>query len=146
MLDAGAKLRRAAWPDFLAADSAQARAHREAMLTRIQRTHKAGNRAQLRYLIQQHLTSCDSRLAVKRLASRKMRWDRRPKKTELKFIAENLHAFQGTREYVSADADPARVVRGRGHCRSKATGRGKAAQMGRQSLQLIAEKREVGHV
>ncbi len=109
MLDAGAKLRRAAWPDFLAADSAQARAHREAMLTRIQRTHKAGNRAQLRYLIQQHLTSCDSRLAVKRLASRKMRWDRRPKKTELKFIAENLHAFQGTREYVSADADPARI-------------------------------------
>src|SRR6266568_3478314 len=93
--------RPAGWPEFLhAADSQRARAHLEAMLTRIQNAHRAGDRRQLRYLIQQFLTSFDARLAATRLASRKMRWDRRPKKNKLKSIAENLNAFQGTREEV----------------------------------------------
>src|SRR6266700_8000433 len=40
------------------------------------------------------------RFAATRLASRKMRWDRRPKKHQLKSIAEKLSAFEGTREEV----------------------------------------------
>jgi hypothetical protein len=91
----------AAWPEFLhCADSPRARAHLVAMLTRIQKAHRAGDRRQLRYLTQQYLTSHDARLAATRLASRKMRWGRRPKKSQLKSIAENLNAFQGTREEV----------------------------------------------
>ena len=93
--------RAAAWPEFLrSAGSPRARAHLEARLTRIQKAHRAGNWRQLRYLTQQYLTSYDARLAATRLASRKMRWDRRPKKTQLRSIAENLNAFQGTREEV----------------------------------------------
>src|SRR6266702_7172196 len=93
--------RAAAWPEFLrSAGSPRARAHLEARLTRIQKAHRAGNWRQLRYLIQQYLTSYDARLAATRLASRKMRWNRRPKKTQLRSIAENLNAFQGTREEV----------------------------------------------
>src|SRR6266536_2279147 len=93
--------RAAAWPEFLrSAHSPRARAHLEARLTRIQKAHRAGNWRQLRYLTQQYLTSYDARLAATRLASRKMRWDRRPKKTQLRSIAENLTAFQGTREEV----------------------------------------------
>src|SRR6266536_1234609 len=82
------------------ADSQRTRVNLEARLTRIQKAHRAGNWRQLRYLTQQYLTSYDARLEATRLASRKMRWDRRPKKTELKSIAENLNAFQGTREEV----------------------------------------------
>ncbi len=82
--------RAAAWPEFLrSAGSPRARAH---LLTRIQKAHRAGNWRQLRYLTQQYLTSYDARLAATRLASRKMRWDRRPKKTQLRSIAENLNA------------------------------------------------------
>src|SRR6266581_3761714 len=93
--------RAAAWPEFLrSAGSPRARVHLEARLTRIQKAHRAGNWRQLRYLTQQYLTSYDARLAATRLASRKMRWDRRPKKTQLRSIAENLNAFQGTREEV----------------------------------------------
>src|SRR6266566_1846332 len=93
--------RPAGWPEFLrAAESPRARTHLEATLTRIQKAHRAGDRKQLRYLIQQHLTSYDARLAATRLASRKMRWNRRPKKNQLKSIAERLSAFQGTREEV----------------------------------------------
>jgi len=93
--------RAAAWPEFLrSAGSPRARAHLEARLTRIQKAHRAGNWRQLRYLTQQYLTSYDARLAATRLASRKTRWDRRPKKTQLRSIAENLNAFQGTREEV----------------------------------------------
>jgi hypothetical protein len=96
-----ASKRPAGWPEFLCCtDTAVARAHLEGMLTRIQKAHRTGNRRQLRYLIQQYLTSYDARLAATRLASRKMRWNRRPKKTQLKSIAENLNAFQGTREEV----------------------------------------------
>ncbi len=69
------------------------------MLTRIQKAHRTGD-PQLRFLIQQHLTSFDARLAATRLAASKMRWYRRPKKTELKAIAESLNAFQGTQEEV----------------------------------------------
>src|SRR6266566_3192596 len=93
--------RPAGWPEFLrAAESPRARTHLQATLTRIQRAHRAGDRRQLRYLIQQYLTSFDARLTATRLASRKMRWDRRPKKSQLKSIAENLNVFQGTREEV----------------------------------------------
>src|SRR6266496_4119547 len=93
--------RPAGWPEFLrCAHSPWARAHLEAMLTRIQRAYRAGDWRQLRYLMQQYLTSYDARLAATRLASRKMRWDRRPKKTQLRSIAENLNPYQGTREEV----------------------------------------------
>src|SRR6266536_1628779 len=93
--------RPAGWPEFLeCAESSVARAHLEAMLTRIQKAHRAGDWRQLRYLIQQYLTSHDARLAATQLASRKMRWNRRPKKNQLNSIAENLNAFQGTREGV----------------------------------------------
>src|SRR5438876_177911 len=93
--------RPAGWPEFLrSADSPRTRAHLQAMLTRIQKAHRAGDRKQLRYLIQQYLTSFDARLTATRLASRKMRWDRRPKKHQLRSIAENLNPYQGTREEV----------------------------------------------
>ncbi len=68
MLDPADELRPAAWPEFLrAAESPRARTHLEATLMRIQRAHRAGDRRQLRYLIQQFLTSFDARLAVTRL-------------------------------------------------------------------------------
>src|SRR6266516_1430242 len=93
--------RPAGWHEFFhAAESVRARAKLEAMLTRIQIAHRAGDRRQLRYLTQQYLTSHDARLAATRLAARKMRWDRRPKKTQLRSIAENLNPYQGTREEV----------------------------------------------
>src|SRR6266704_3207282 len=93
--------RPAGWPEFLrAAESPRARTHLQATLTRIQRAHRAGERRQLRYLIQQFLTSFDARLTATRLASSKMRWNRRPKKHQLRSIAENLNAYQGTREEV----------------------------------------------
>jgi hypothetical protein len=93
--------RTAAWPEFLrSADSPRAKAHFEATLSRIQKAHRAGNRRQLRHLIQQYLTSYDARLAATRLARGRMHWDRRPKKHQLKSIAENLNAYQGTREEV----------------------------------------------
>src|SRR6266567_7797093 len=101
MLETADELRPAAWPEFLdCAESSLARAHLEVMLTRIKKAHRAGDRRQLRYLIQQFLTSFDARLTATRLASSKMRWDRRPKKSQLKSIAENLNAYQGTREGV----------------------------------------------
>src|SRR6266702_2340908 len=91
--------RPAGWPEFLrAAESPRARTHLQATLTRIQKAHRAGDRRQLRYLIQQFLTSFDARLTATRLACWKMRWDRRPKKHQLRSIAENLNAYQGTRE------------------------------------------------
>jgi hypothetical protein len=90
----------AAWPEFVqCAGSAGARAHLKAMLTGIQKAHRTGD-PQLSFLIQQHLTSFDARLAATRLAASKMRWYRRPKETELKTIAKSLNAFQGTREEV----------------------------------------------
>ncbi len=70
------------------------------MLARIQKAYRAGDKQQFRYLVQQYLTSYDARLAATRLAGRKMRWDHRPKKSELKAIAENLNAFRGTQEEV----------------------------------------------
>src|SRR5262249_36318121 len=89
------------WPEFLRyAESLRAMDHLEAMLTRIRKAHKAGNRRLLRHLIQQYLTSYDARFAATRLARRKMPWDRRPRKDQLKSIAENLNAYQGTREEV----------------------------------------------
>jgi hypothetical protein len=92
--------RAAAWPEFLeCAGSAGARAHLKAMLTGIQKAHRTGN-PQLRFLIQQYLTSFDARLAATRLAASKMRWYRRPRKAELKTIAGSLNAFQGTQEEV----------------------------------------------
>ena len=92
--------RTAAWPEFLqCAGSAGARAQLKARLTGIQKAHRTGD-PQLRFLIQQHLISFDARLAATRLAASKMRWYRRPKKTELKTIAESLNAFQGTHEEV----------------------------------------------
>ena len=92
--------RTAAWPEFLqCAGSAGARAHLKARLTSIQKAHRTGD-PQLRFLIQQHLTSFDARLAATRLAASKMRWYRRPKETELKTIAGTLNAFQGTQEEV----------------------------------------------
>src|SRR5438093_1258394 len=101
MLETVDELRPAAWPDFLrAAESPRARTHIEAKLTRIQKAHRAGNRRQLRYLIQQFLTSFDARLTATRLACGKMRWYRRPKKHQLKSIAESLNPYQGTREEV----------------------------------------------
>ncbi|HEX9323365.1 MAG TPA: reverse transcriptase domain-containing protein [Xanthobacteraceae bacterium] len=91
----------AAWPEFVdSAESAPARAHLRAKLTRIRKAHKAGDRKQLRYLIQQYLTSFDALMTATRLARQNMRWYRRPKKNELKYIAENLNAYQGTREEV----------------------------------------------
>jgi hypothetical protein len=60
----------------------------------------AGNRRQLRYLIRQYLLSYDARFTATRLACRKMRWHRRPRKNQLKSIAANLNAFQGTQEQV----------------------------------------------
>jgi hypothetical protein len=93
--------RPAAWPEFLdCAESSVARAHLETMLTRIRKAHNAGNRRQLRYLIREYLTSFDARLTATRLARRNMRWYRRPKKSQLMSIAENLNAYQGTREEV----------------------------------------------
>ena len=92
----------AAWSDkFLqCAGSPRARSHIQAMLTRIHKAYRVGDRPQLRYLIQQYLTSHDALFAASRSAAAKMRWDRRPKKTELKAIAETLNASQGTREAV----------------------------------------------
>jgi hypothetical protein len=90
----------AAWPEFVqCAGSAGARAHLKARLTGIQEAHRTGD-PQLRFLIQQHLTSFDARLAATRLAASKMRSYRRPEETELKTIAKNLNAFQGTQEEV----------------------------------------------
>ena len=90
----------APWPEFLqCAGSAGARAHLKAMLTGIQKAYRTGD-PRFRFLIQQHLTSFDARLAATRLAASKMRWYRRPKKTELKTIAGTLNAFQGTHEEV----------------------------------------------
>ena len=65
----------------------------------IQKAYRTGD-PRLRFLIQQYLTSFDARLAATRLAASKMRWYRRPKKAELKTIAESLNAFQGTQEEV----------------------------------------------
>jgi hypothetical protein len=90
----------AAWPEFVqCAGSAGARAHLKARLTGIQKAYRTGD-PQLRFLIQQHVTSFDARLAATRLAASKMRWYRRPEETELKTIAERLNAFQGTQEEV----------------------------------------------
>jgi hypothetical protein len=90
----------AAWPEFVqCAGSAGARAHLKARLSGIQKAYRTGD-PQLRFLIQQQLTSFDARLAATRLAASKMRWYRRPKETELKTIAGNLNAFQGTQEEV----------------------------------------------
>jgi hypothetical protein len=90
----------AAWPEFVqCAGSGGARAHLKARLTGIQKAHRTGDR-QLRFLIQQYLTSFDARLAATRLAASKMRWYRRPEETELKTIAKRLNAFQGTQEEV----------------------------------------------
>jgi hypothetical protein len=101
MLETKDKLRPAAWPEFLKyASSSAARAGLKTKLTRIRKAHKAGNRRLLRHLIRDYLFSYDARLAATKLAYRKMHWDRRPKKTQLKSIAENLHAYQGTREEV----------------------------------------------
>ena len=92
----------AEWPDrFLqCAGSSRARSHIQAMLTRIHKAYTVGNRPQLRYLIQQYLTSHDALFAASRSAAGKMRGDRRPKETELNAIAETLNAVQGTREVV----------------------------------------------
>jgi hypothetical protein len=93
--------RPAGWPEFLrSAESLPAMAHLDAMLTRIRKAHKAGNRRLLRHLIREYLTSYDARLAATRLARGRMRWDRRPKKTQVKSIAENLNPYQGTQEEV----------------------------------------------
>ncbi len=101
MLETEDKLRPAAWPEFLrSAGSLQAMDHLEAMLTRIRKAHKAGNRRLLRHLIRQYLTSYDARLAATRLARGRMRWDRRPRKDQVKSIAENLNPYQGTQEEV----------------------------------------------
>jgi hypothetical protein len=90
----------AAWPEFLkCAGSAQARSHLKAKLTGIQKAHKTGA-PQLRFLTQKYWNSFDARLAATRLAARKMRRYRRPKKAELKTIADSLNAFQGTQEEV----------------------------------------------
>jgi hypothetical protein len=65
-------------PRFLrCAGSSRARAHLQARLTRIHKAYRASDRRQLRYLIQQYLTSSDARKAASRLAERKMRWNRR---------------------------------------------------------------------
>jgi hypothetical protein len=91
--------RPAAWPEFLeCAESSVARARLKGKLTRIRKAHRAGDKKRFRYLLQEYLTSFEARLAATRLAARKMRWDRRPKKSELKSIAEKLNAFQGTQE------------------------------------------------
>jgi hypothetical protein len=90
----------AAWPDFVqCAGSAGARAHLKSRLAAIQKAHRTGN-PRFPFLIQQHLTSFDAQLAATRLAASKMPWYRRPKETELKTIAGNLNAFQGTQEEV----------------------------------------------
>ena len=90
----------AAWPEFVRyAGSAGARAHLKARLTGIQKAHRTGDR-QLPFLIHQHLTSLDARLAATRLAASKMSRYHRPKMGELKTIARGLHAFQGTQEEV----------------------------------------------
>jgi hypothetical protein len=92
----------AAWPDtFLqCAGSSRARSHIQAMLTRIHKAYTVGDRPQLRYLIQQYLTSHDALFAASRSAAAKMHWARRPKETELNAIVETLNALQGTREAV----------------------------------------------
>jgi hypothetical protein len=77
----------------------QERGRTSRQLTGIQKAHRTGDR-QLRFLIQQYLMSFDARLAATRLAASKMRWYRRPEETELKTIAGNLNAFQGTQEEV----------------------------------------------
>jgi len=93
-------VRPAAWPEFVqCAGSAQARSHLNAKLKGIQKAHRTDD-PQLPFLIQKYWTSFDARLAATRLAASKMRWYRRPKKTELKSIAESLNAFQGTDEEV----------------------------------------------
>jgi hypothetical protein len=91
----------AAWPKLLqCAGSLRAGAHLQARLTRIQEAYTFGDRRQLRYLIQQYLASFDARIAATTLAARKMRWDRRPNKTEIEIAAETLNAFHGTCEEV----------------------------------------------
>jgi hypothetical protein len=90
----------AAWPEFVqCAGSAGARAHLKAKLRGIQKAYRTGD-PQLQFLIQQHVTSFNARLAATRLAASKMPLYRRPKETELKTIAKSLNAFQGTQEEV----------------------------------------------
>ena len=61
-----------AWSDrFLQyAGSPRARSHLQAKLTRIQKAYMAGDRLQLRYLIQQYLTSYDARFRCGRVGGK----------------------------------------------------------------------------
>jgi hypothetical protein len=99
MVETADELHPAAWPEFLeCAVSSVTRARLKGKLTRIQKAHRAGDWPRYRYLTQKYLASLEARLAATRLAARNMRWDRRPKQSELKSIAEKLNAFQGTQE------------------------------------------------
>jgi hypothetical protein len=92
----------AAWPKFLrAAESPGARTHIKSRLMRIKEAHRAGDRKELRFLVQKHLTSYDARLAATRLAYSRMHGARRPEQHDLKSIAETLNAYQGTQEAVA---------------------------------------------
>jgi hypothetical protein len=93
--------RPAAWPEFLeCAESSVARSRLKGKLRRIQKAHRTGNRVQIWHLIRQYLRSLDACLAATRLARGRMHWDRRPRKDQVRSIAENLNAYQGTSEEV----------------------------------------------
>lgn len=97
----------APWPRLLQrAGSRRVATQLHGMLRRIQRAYVVGDWRQLRYLIQQYLASFGARFAASRLAARKMSSDRRPKQTQIQTTAENLNAFQGTREEVRLQLIP----------------------------------------
>ncbi len=78
------------------APSPKSAVHLEGMLRRISAAHMANDTKQLRYLIQEYLSSLDAKLTATRQAARKMDGKYRPK--ELETIALNLNAYEGTQE------------------------------------------------
>jgi hypothetical protein len=77
---------------------AKAEAHVGKILRRAEAAHKAGNKGLFRHLATQYLQSRDGRALATREAYRSMKWNRRPKRLELPYIAASLNAWGGSVE------------------------------------------------